>query len=91
MVRKTNLQLTETLLDKCRKFETTVTNRVVEVCLRSVDALKHMVANLLAIADANAPNDTSVEPVFYGDIREEMIESFMKEDSQKDIFLLSTR
>jgi hypothetical protein len=26
-----------------------------------------------------------------GDIREEMIESFMKEDSQKDIFLLSTR
>ena len=63
---------TETLLDKCRKEEIDITNQVVEVCLRSVDALKHMVANLVQVCDAPDPTAVQVKPVVFAAIREEL-------------------
>ncbi len=63
---------TETLLDKCRKEQINITNQVVEACLRSVDALKHMVANLVQVCDAPDPTAVRVKPVFFASIREEL-------------------
>ncbi len=63
---------TETLLDKCRKEEIEVTNQVVEACLRSVDALKHMVANLVQVCDASDPTSVQVKPIVFASIREEL-------------------
>jgi HPt (histidine-containing phosphotransfer) domain-containing protein len=63
---------TETLLDKCRKEEIEVTNQVVEACLRSVDALKHMVGNLVQVCDASDPTSVQVKPIVFASIREEL-------------------
>jgi two-component system chemotaxis sensor kinase CheA len=63
---------TETLLDKCRKEEIEPTSQVVEACLRSVDALKHMVNNLVQVCDAPDPTAVQVKPVVFAAIREEL-------------------
>lgn len=63
---------TETLLDKCRKEEIEASSQVVEACLRSVDALKHMVNNLVQVCDAPDPTSVQVKPVVFAAIREEL-------------------
>ncbi|HUT24199.1 MAG TPA: chemotaxis protein CheA [Sumerlaeia bacterium] len=65
---------TETLLDRFRQKEIPVTSRAIEVCLRSVDALKRLIANLSRVCEAADPASAynDIEPVVFGPVRREI-------------------
>lgn len=60
---------TETLLDHCRKENLAVDNRVVDVCLRSADALKQMIANLTRAVESPDANSFTCDLIAIGPIR----------------------
>ncbi len=61
---------TETLLDRCRKLELPVTPEIIDICLKSSDALQQMIANLINACEAGDPNAYECLPVVYGPIRQ---------------------
>ena len=61
---------TETMLDRCRKLTLPVTSEVVEICLRSIDALKQMTMNLSRFLDTGSTDGINLVP--FGHIRQEI-------------------
>jgi two-component system chemotaxis sensor kinase CheA len=60
--------VTETMLDRCRKQTIPITPQLVELCLRSVDCLKQMIANLTMAVEAADPGAVSVEEIVIGPV-----------------------
>jgi len=63
---------TETLLDRCRKKTLNPTGEVIEVCLRSVDALRKLAQNLSVALETPAGESPTSRLVVYGPIRREI-------------------
>ncbi|MFP4579412.1 MAG: chemotaxis protein CheW [Candidatus Sumerlaeia bacterium] len=60
--------ITETLLDRCRKQTIPVTPQLVELCLRSVDCLKQMIANLTQVTESSTPQNESAPDIVIGPV-----------------------
>ncbi|NQU43327.1 Hpt domain-containing protein [bacterium] len=65
---------TETLLDRCRKGELPCTSRVIDLCLRSMDALRQMNENLQKAIDSPSRSVSALEAVVFGPLRKDMRE-----------------
>jgi HPt (histidine-containing phosphotransfer) domain-containing protein len=78
---------TETLLDRLRNKQIPVSNRAIELCLASVDALKQMIANLNQVLEARNENREQVAAslplVVFGPIRNR-IKTFLENPESPD-------